>query len=429
MSIQPNEPSNPPASKSAASPFKMDDVLAQEMEQALAGLSENDMLGIIPEKKALPKVKGDGHTRTGTIIRVQGGDVMVEFGPKSQGVCPLNQFESAPEAGTVMDFAVERLDAFEGLLILSRIGMRTKPQWDNLQIGQIVDARCVGMNQGGLDMEVAHHRAFMPAGQVDIRSVPDISIFLGEKLQCMIIEMRKERGRMVLSRKAALSQTRRENQQKTLAEIQTGQILEATIISLQPFGAFADIGGVDGLIHISDLAHERLKNASDAVKVGDVVRVKVMRIDRAQKPPRIALSRKEVMDDPMVGKFEALQVGESVSGRVTKLTEFGAFVELSPGVEGLVHISEISHDRIFSADKVLKVDQIITAKILSIDLARRRVSLSIKALLDRPAPVAVSGKFNKDDRQSAKPVREDDPSMRKLRLKFGAPSSLKGGLS
>ena len=186
---------------------------------------------------------------------------------------------------------------------------------------------------------------------------------------------------------------------------------------------------MDGLIHISDLAHERLKNASDAVKVGDVVRVKVMRIDRAQKPPRIALSRKEVMDDPMVGKFEALQVGESVSGRVTKLTEFGAFVELSPGVEGLVHISEISHDRIFSADKVLKVDQIITAKILSIDLARRRVSLSIKALLDRPAPVAVSGKFNKDDRQSAKPVREDDPSMRKLRLKFGAPSSLKGGLS
>ena len=231
---------------------------------------------------------------------------------------------------------------------------------------------------------------------------------------------------MVLSRKAALSQTRRENQQKTLAEIQTGQILEATIISLQPFGAFADIGGVDGLIHISDLAHERLKNASDAVKVGDVVRVKVMRIDRAQKPPRIALSRKEVMDDPMVGKFEALQVGESVSGRVTKLTEFGAFVELSPGVEGLVHISEISHDRIFSADKVLKVDQIITAKILSIDLARRRVSLSIKALLDRPAPTFSA---NKDDRQSAKPVREDDPAMRKLRLKFGAANSLKGGLS
>ena len=426
MSIPPNEPSNPPASQPNATPFKMDDLLAQEMEQALAGLSENDMLGIIPEKKALPKVKGDGHTRTGTIIRVQGGDVMVEFGPKSQGVCPLNQFESAPEPGTVMDFAVERLDAFEGLLILSRIGMRTKPQWDNLQVGQIVDARCVGMNQGGLDMEVAHHRAFMPAGQVDIRSVPDISIFLGEKLQCMIIEMRKERGRMVLSRKAALSQTRRENQQKTLAEIQTGQILEATIISLQPFGAFADIGGVDGLIHISDLAHERLKNASDAVKVGDVVRVKVMRIDRAQKPPRIALSRKEVMDDPMVGKFESLQMGESVSGRVTKLTEFGAFVELSPGVEGLVHISEISHDRIFSADKVLKVDQIVTAKILSIDLARRRVSLSIKALLDRPAPTFSA---NKDDRQNAKPAREDDPAMRKLRLKFGAANSLKGGLS
>ncbi|MCE9618659.1 MAG: S1 RNA-binding domain-containing protein [Planctomycetes bacterium] len=424
MSNPPIEPSQPPATQSAAS-SRVDDLLEQEMAQALAGLSESDLLGISSEKKSLPKVKGDGHTRTGTIIRVQGGDVMVEFGPKSQGVCPLSQFETPPEAGTVMDFSVERLDAFEGLLILSRIGMRAKPQWDNLQVGQIVDARCVGMNQGGLDMEVAHHRAFMPAGQVDLRTVPDISIFLGEKLQCMIIELRKERGRMVLSRKAALSVTRRKEQQKTLEEIEPGQIREATISSLQPFGAFADIGGVDGLIHISDLAHERLKNASDAVKVGDVVRVKVMRVDRAQKPPRISLSRKEVMDDPVVGKFETLQAGETVSGRVTKLAEFGAFVELSPGVEGLVHISEISHDRIFSADKVLKVDQVVTAKILSIDAPRRRVSLSIKALLDRPAPAPGAHQ----DRQPAKPTREDDPAMRKLRLKFGSTSALKGGLS
>jgi small subunit ribosomal protein S1 len=402
-----------------------DDLLEQEMAQALAGLSESDLLGIAPGKKSLPKVKGDGHTRTGTIASIQGGDVMVEFGPKSQGVCPLSQFEQPPEIGATMDFSVERLDAFEGLLILSRLGMRSKPQWDNLQVGQIVDARCVGMNQGGLDMEVAHHRAFMPAGQVDLRPVPDISIFLGQKLQCMIIELRKERGRMVLSRKAALAQERRKEQEKTLAEIEPGQVRDATISSLQPFGAFADIGGVDGLIHISDLAHERLKSAADAVKVGDVVRVKVLRVDRDQKPPRIALSRKEVMDDPVAGKLEALHAGDSISGRVTKLTEFGAFVEVAPGVEGLVHISEISHDRIPSTDRALKIDQVVHAKILAVDVPRRRVSLSIKALLDRPAPAAGAPQ----DRGAAKPVREDDPAMRKLRLKFGAPSSLKGGLS
>ncbi|NBX25622.1 MAG: S1 RNA-binding domain-containing protein [Planctomycetes bacterium] len=402
-----------------------DPSLEQEMQAALGGLSDQDLLNLPASRVPASRLKPDRQNRTGTVIRIQGEDVMVEFGPKSQGVCPLRQFKEAPQAGDQVEFVVERLDAFEGLLILALPGATTKAPWEHLTEGQVVEARCIGMNKGGLDMEVSHHRAFMPAGQVDIRPVEDISIFLGEKFPCMIIELRKDKGRMVLSRKAALARERAGMREKTLAELAPGQIRDVTISSVQAFGAFADLGGVDGLIHVSDLSHERIKDPSEVVKVGDLVKVKVLRVDLGQKPPKISLSRKEVMQDPMAGKLEAIAVGESVTGRVTKLAEFGAFVEVAPGVEGLVHISEVSHDRIPSVDRVLKVDQVVTAKVLSVDPARRRLSLSIKALLDRPA--APAGRGGKDGGMTM-PARPDDPAMAKLRAKFSASRQLKGGL-
>lgn len=150
-----------------------------------------------------------------------------------------------------------------------------------------------------------------------------------------------------------------------------GQQRRATITSVQPYGAFADVGGVDGLIHISDLSHDRLKHASDAVKVGDEVEVKVLRIDRDQNPPKISLGRKQVMADPVLQKMGEIEAGATVTGRVTRLAEFGAFVEIATGVEGLIHISELSHDRVPTVDRVVKRDQIVTAKILSVDQERR----------------------------------------------------------
>jgi small subunit ribosomal protein S1 len=381
----------------------LDASLEREMQAALGGLSDQDLLDLPASRVPAARVKSERQTRTGTVVRVQGEDVMVEFGPKSQGVCPLRQFAEPPLPGAQVEFVVERLDAFENLLILALPGATTKAPWEHLAVGQIVEARCTGMNKGGLDMEVSHHRAFMPAGQVDIRPVEDISIFLGEKFPCMIIELRKEKGRMVLSRKAALAQERSAMREKTLAELAPGQIRDVTISSVQAFGAFADLGGVDGLIHISDLSHDRIKDPSEVVKVGDVVRVKVLRVDLAQKPPKISLSRKEVMQDPAA---------------------FGAFVEVAPGVEGLVHISEISHDRIPSVEHALKTDQVVTAKVLSVDPGRRRLSLSIKATMDRPA--AAAGKDRNGP--AAQPARPDDPAMAKLRAKFSASRPLKGGL-
>ncbi|MSR45303.1 MAG: 30S ribosomal protein S1 [Phycisphaerales bacterium] len=411
--------------------------LNAEIESALGGMTAGEILEATHTPRPSNKPAGtnpirrssDGRQlRSGRVMEVRGKDVLVEFGPKSQGVCPLDHFETAPTAGAQLEFVVERLDPFEGVLILAREGMVTKAFWGDLRVGQIVEARCVGMNVGGLDMEVAHHHAFMPAAQVDLRHVEDISIFLGQKLQCEIVELRRNRGRMLLSRRRFLERERMEKRDALLREIELGSVRTATIVALQPFGAFADIGGVDGLIPMGELAHGMIKQASDAVAIGDVVEVRVIRVDLANVPPRITLSRRQMMTDPVVALLEGLHAGATVTGTVQRLMDFGAFVEIAPGVEGLVHVSEISHDRVESPAKVLKIGESVQAKVLGMDPQRRRISLSIKALKDAPVRAEARGRHGREKGEEIQP-READPSMRKLLLRFGGvDSNLKGGL-
>ncbi|MDZ4830714.1 MAG: S1 RNA-binding domain-containing protein [Phycisphaerae bacterium] len=378
--------------------------------------------------------RGGRQIRTGKVFRIHAGDIFVEFGPRSQGVCPLSQFPEPPTIGEEMEFAVERLDAFEGLLVLSRPGAVQKADWGNLEIGQIVEARCTGMNKGGLEMEVAHHKGFMPAGMVDLRHIPDISVLIGEKFPCEIVELNKDKGRLILSRKSVLVADRAAKRDELLNELEEGQVRPATIISIQPYGAFADLGGIDGLIHISDLTHERIKHPSEVVKEGEVVQVRIRRIDRSGDAPKISLSRKDTMSDPISSTITAINAGDTVTGRVSRVTEFGAFIELAPGVDGLVHISEISHDRIGSVEQVLKKDEIVTCKVLSIDAGRKRVSLSIKAMqsaperAERPDRGGPGGKRGRTE--SSEAPRNDDPALRKLkaRLNVKATPQLKGGI-
>lgn len=416
--------------------------LNAEIEQALGGMNAQDILDATNTPRPTARVSGlnpirrtsnGRQLRTGRVMDVRGKDIYVEFGPKSHGICPVTHFETPPTAGEQMEFVVERLDPFEGVLILAREGMVTKAQWGDLKVGQIVEARCVGMNAGGLDMEVAHHHAFMPTGQVDLKHIDDISIFLGQKLECEIVELRRNRERMLLSRRRVLERERYEKRDALLNEIRVGETRTATIMSLQPFGAFADIGGVDGLIPMGELAHGMLQSASEAVSVGDVVQVRVIRLDLEAVPPRITLSRRRLLADPVEEAFGTLEVGATVSGVVRRLMEFGAFVEISPGVEGLVHISEISHERVFSVDKAIKIGDAVQAKVLSTDAQRRRISLSIKALTDAPVRQESPGRHGGRDgggRNRGEEItpRESDPGMRKLLAKFGGGKSLKGGL-
>jgi ribosomal protein S1 len=403
---------------------EIDAGLQAEIDAALADMSVDEMLDSAgPATRVGSTAPGLRTTRTGRIVRVHNGEVFVEFGPKSQGVCPASQFDEPPSVGASVEFVVERLDAFESLLILSLPGAVQKADWGSLAIGQVVEARCVGMNKGGLEMEVAHHRGFMPAGQVDVRSVPDISVFLGEKFPCKIIELKKEKNRLVLSRKAVVLEEREEAKTRLLDELEVGQVRRAVVVGVQPYGAFADLGGLDGLIPVGELAHERIRHASDVVNVGDAVEVKVVSVDREKSPPRVSLSRKQVLANPAAEAMEKIEQGQTVSGRVTRITDFGAFIELAPNLEGLVHISEVSHARIPSVAKVLSKDQVVQVKVLSVDADRGRIGLSIKALEDRPAPA-------KGDRggPAEEPAREEDPALRKMRAKRGAKAPTRGGM-
>jgi small subunit ribosomal protein S1 len=389
----------------------MDAKLQAEIEAALGDMSLDDMLDMADEAKP---ARSANETRIGRVVNVHGDQVFVEFGPKSQGICPLAHFPEMPALGERLEFVVQRYDKDEGLLILSRQGAVQKAEWESLGVGQTVEAMCTGMNKGGLEMMVANHKAFMPAGQVDLRHLKDISVFLSQKMVCEVLELDRRSARIILSRKAHQQRERAAQREQVLATLAVGQTVTATITSLQAYGAFADLGGVDGLIHISDLSYDRIKHPSEVVQEGQQVEVRVLKIDRKQDPPRIGLGLKQLMENPVAKRLAEIREGEAVTGKVTKLMPFGAFIELAPGLEGLVHISELSHDRVQSVGQVLKPNEVVTVKVLSVDPRSKKVALSLKAL---------------QEKKEAEMERREDKHMRKLKAqltrKFG---ELKGGI-
>jgi small subunit ribosomal protein S1 len=402
-------------------------------------------------------------THAGSVMAIRGDDVLIELGPRSQGVCPISQFAEPPAVGSEHQFLIERVDPKDNVLILSLPGAVRKADWGTLDIGQTVEARCVGVIRGGLEMEVAGHKGFMPASHADIRHVKDVSVFLNEKMSCEVIQLDRRRGRMVLSRRKVLSRERKQKQRELIESLEPGATVTATIVSLQPYGAFADIGGIDGLIHVSDLSHDRIQHPSAVVKVGDEVQAKVLKVDTSQRPPKVSLGLKQLQTDPFEARLEEIKEGETISGRVTKLADFGAFVEVAPGIEGLVHISEIAWERIKTPGQILSQNQVISVKVLSVNKDERRISLSVKQTQERPAqPEHAPGSSGtpgsagspgpggrgsgggygggrgrgsnmfrgRDDQAGGNMQREVDPHLKKLRAalskKFG--DNLKGGI-
>ena len=391
---------------------KIDEKLQAEIEAALGDASLHDLLEDSPEHRERGEARA---MRTGIVAAIHGPYVLVEFGPRMQGSCPKLQFETLPNIGDSIEFVVERKDK-DGMLVLSRQGAIQKANWAALEIEQIVEAICTGTNKGGLDMELAGHKAFMPAGHAELYHVPDLSVFVGQKFACQVIELDRSKNRIVLSRKSVLRAEQKEKQAETLANLEIGATLDATITSVQPYGAFADIGGIEGLIHLSEMSWDRVSDASKFVKAGDLVRVQVLDIEdhTENSRPKIALGMKQLIEDPMISTMGALEVGETTTGTVTKLAAFGAFVDIGGGIEGLIHISELSHQRIKSAKDAVKEGEVITVRVLSHDPATRRISLSLK-------------QAQSEDAEADGQARDDDPAIRKLREKFGG-GDLKGGI-
>lgn len=333
--------------------------------------------------------------RTGKVVSVGPTDIFIEFGPKELGILPRIQFgeDPVPAAGEEVSVVIDRFEASESLFICSRPGTVQKADWEMLEPGTVLEAKVTGVVQGkdgkqaGLELEVANHRAFMPASQVSIDRVPDLGIYVGEKVKCSVVRVeRAGKGNIILSRRDVLDADRKEQGEKLKSSLVEGAIMEGVVRKIMPFGAFVDLGGLDGLVHVSDISHDRMGFGEKAVakhlSEGQRVKVKVLKVDLEAN--RISLGLKQTMEDPFAAAANSIQEGAEVSGKVVRLAEFGAFVELAPGVDGLVHISEIDHKRIGKVADALKVDEIIRAKILKIDPGTRRVSLSIKAL--KPLP-------------------------------------------
>jgi len=318
--------------------------------------------------------------KRGRITSIRDDDVFVDLAgtdSKLQGVVPLKQFDRSPRPGSVMEFVVERIDEAEGLIHLSRESAVSQLSWDQLQPGAAVEARATGTNKGGLELEISGNiRAFMPAGQVDLQHVESLDVFVGQRLRCVVQKVEHRSRNVVLSRRRYLEQEQATLRKRLLEEIEVGQIREGTVTSLMPYGAFVNIGGLDGLLHISDMSHAHIAKPADAVEVGQQVQVKVLQFDGEAQKVRLGL--KQLGPDPWENIEDRFRPGSEVEGRVTRLAQFGAFVEVTEGVEGLIPISELSWSRIQQPSQVLKEGDVVRLKVLQVDTERNRMSLSLK---------------------------------------------------
>ena len=343
----------------------------------------------------------DGDLVTGTVVQIEHDEVLVDIGFKSEGVIPLKELsirkdvrpEEVVSVGESVECLVLQKEDKDGRLVLSKKRAEYEHAWKRIEDlfnnGDVVEGEVIEVVKGGLILDIGL-RGFLPASLVDLRRVHDLNSFLGTKIETRVIEMDRNRNNVVLSRRAILEDARRAERGEILSKLQPGMRLKGTISSIVDFGAFVDLGGLDGLIHISELSWNHINHPSEVVKVGDDVEVEVLEVDLNRE--RISLGLKQTQEDPWAALVEKFPVGEITDGTITKLVPFGAFVDLGDGIEGLVHISELAPVHIDNPNQVAKVGEPVKVKVSEVDLERRRISLSVKeAAADLGIEIKVEG--------------------------------------
>src|SRR5215207_4199468 len=360
-----------------------------------------------PEGERVPNYEStfptitEGEVVHGTVVRVDKDEVLVDIGYKSEGVIPVAELSirrsvnPADEVnlGDEIDALVLTKEDAEGRLILSKKRARFELAWKKIEgaaeSGEPVIGRVIEVVKGGLILDLGV-RGFLPASLVDIRRVQDLDEFMGTELRAKVIELNRSRNNVVLSRRAVLEDERKEQRQQILDRLQPGDVVQGQISNIVDFGAFVDLDGMDGLIHISELSWSHVNHPSEMLEIGQEVRVKVLDIDRDRQ--RISLGLKQTQSDPWQQVLEQYSQGDVVEGKVTKVVTFGAFVEILPGVEGLVHISELAPYHVENPREVVSQGDTVQVLILEIDADRRRLSLSMKRVEgDTPAEHADLG--------------------------------------
>jgi small subunit ribosomal protein S1 len=329
----------------------------------------------------------DGDIVEGDIVRIDKDEVLVDIGYKSEGLIPANELsirkgadpQEIVELGQHIEALVLQKEDADGRLILSAKRAAFEKAWNRIEEAhtdqRTVEGPVIEVVKGGLIIDIGL-RGFLPASLVDIRRVRNLDSFMGQRLECKVIELNRSRNNVVLSRRAVLEEERKEERYRILTSLQEGDVVTGTISNLVDFGAFVDLEGIDGLIHISELSWNHVDHPSEVVEVGEEVEVKVLEVDRDRE--RISLGLKQTRKDPWQEIVESVNVGEWIKGRVTKLVSFGAFVEVAEGVEGLIHISELAEHHVETPDEVVRSGDEVEARIIDVDAKRRRLSLSLR---------------------------------------------------
>jgi len=369
-----------------AAPVHISPENAQIIAESEGYLTEVDGQ-IVPNYDLTINIFGEGDIVTGTVVRIDKDEVLVDIGYKSEGVIPVSELSirksvntsDEVQLGEEIDALVMQKEDADGRLILSKKRARFEKAWKRIEeaheSGVPVQGTVIEVVKGGLILDLGV-RGFLPASLVDIRRVQDLSEYVGQELSCRVIEMNRNRNNVVLSRRAVLEEERKEVRQQIIDELNVGDIVTGTISNIVDFGAFVDLDGIDGLIHISELSWTHINHPSEVLQVNQEVKVKVLDIDRDRQ--RISLGLKQTQEDPWQKIVAEHRVGDVVLGRVTKIVAFGAFVEIYEGIEGLVHISELANRHVERPDEVVSVGQQVQVKVIEIDSDRRRLSLSIK---------------------------------------------------
>ena len=373
----------------------------EQPEAAGNGVASSDNLLIEVDGKLVPNYDAtihpfsEGDVVSGKVVRIDQDEVLVDIGYKSEGVIPSNELSirktvkpsEEVELGEEIDALVLTKEDQEGRLILSKKRARFEKAWRRIEraadSGEPVEGTVIEVVKGGLILDLGV-RGFLPASLVDIRRVQNLDEFMGQKLECKVIELNRSRNNVVLSRRAVLEEERKEVREQILGRLQPGQVVEGKISNIVDFGAFVDLEGIDGLIHISELSWSHVNHPSEVVSISDTVRVKVLDIDRDRQ--RISLGLKQTQEDPWQRVLNEYKEGDVVEGKVTKIVAFGAFVQILPGVEGLVHISELAQHHVESPAEVVRPGDELQVKILEVDDSRRRLSLSVKRVEGQELP-------------------------------------------
>ena len=348
-----------------------------------------------------------GDVVTGTVTKVEDKIALVNVGFKVDGILPISEIstlhiETVSEMLTVGDeLELKVLKVEEEELVVSLKAIKAEKSWSELQTkletGEVLEAVVAEVVKGGLVVDVGV-RGFVPASLVERHYVEDFSDYIGTTLRLKVVELDQEANKVILSQRAVLDEEVDMQKKTTLESLNIGDIVEGTVQRLTDFGAFVDIGGIDGLVHISQLAHHRVETPSEVVKEGETVKVKILSVDPENS--RVSLSIKDTVAGPWEKAMENFKAGDTVEGEVKRLVGFGAFVEIAEGVEGLVHISQIANRHISTPGEVLKEGQVVKARVLDVNLEEKRISLSIRALLEEEEKHEIPSEYTRGDENS-----------------------------